>query len=403
MGGLKVLITNNTLAGRAGTELYVRDIALGLLARGHAPVAFSAALGDVARELRRGNVPVVDDLDAIGGPPDIIHGHHHLETTIASLRFPGTPVISFCHGALPWEELPARLPTVARYVAVDRACHDRLVLECGIPADMVSLLYNFVDLRRFARRGPLPARPQRALIFSNSACAQTQIPAIRGACDRRGIALDVAGQSTRVLEAPEEALGRYDLVFAKGRAAMEAMATGCAVVLCDRAGAGPLVTSGGFAQLRELNFGFRTLRFALQAERIGDEIDRFDAADATRVCELMRENGDLERRLDELLALYGTVLGATRPDLGALAGAASRYLQWLLPRIKGSGSEPLAAALERVKALDARLASRERELAQLSREPGLRLQVALSTLPLVGPVARALGRRVFGSARPHPD
>ena len=58
---MKVLITNNTLAGRGGSELYVRDIATALLTRGHAPVAYSTVLGAVARELRAAKIPVVDD------------------------------------------------------------------------------------------------------------------------------------------------------------------------------------------------------------------------------------------------------------------------------------------------------------------------------------------------------
>ena len=44
---------------------------------------------------------------------------------------------------------------------------------------------------------------------------------------------------TPLLARPEEALGSYDIVFAKARAAAEAVATGTAVVLCDVAGAGP--------------------------------------------------------------------------------------------------------------------------------------------------------------------
>lgn len=43
--GMRVLITNNTLAGRAGSELYVRDLALALLRRGHTPLAYSTNLG----------------------------------------------------------------------------------------------------------------------------------------------------------------------------------------------------------------------------------------------------------------------------------------------------------------------------------------------------------------------
>jgi hypothetical protein len=55
---MRVLFTNNTLAGRMGTELYVRDVAVALLKRGHQPIAYSTILGDVADELRAAGIPV---------------------------------------------------------------------------------------------------------------------------------------------------------------------------------------------------------------------------------------------------------------------------------------------------------------------------------------------------------
>src|SRR5688500_1599792 len=80
MRPISVLLTNNALGVRGGSEMYVRDVALALLRRGHRPVAFSLVLGDVAAELRRATIPVVDDLTRLGEAPDVIHGHHHLET-----------------------------------------------------------------------------------------------------------------------------------------------------------------------------------------------------------------------------------------------------------------------------------------------------------------------------------
>ena len=62
MQPISVLFTNNALGARGGSETYIRDVALALLQRGHRPVAFSLLLGDVAEELRRATVPVVDDL-----------------------------------------------------------------------------------------------------------------------------------------------------------------------------------------------------------------------------------------------------------------------------------------------------------------------------------------------------
>ena len=98
MNGLRILITNTALDVRAGSELYVRDLATALLARGHTPIVYSPVLGDVAREIREATIPVVDDLAAIGTAPDVIHGHHHLETLTALLWFPGVPAVSMCHG-----------------------------------------------------------------------------------------------------------------------------------------------------------------------------------------------------------------------------------------------------------------------------------------------------------------
>ncbi len=93
MDSLCVLLTNNTLAGRAGSELYVRDVALALKKRGHHPVAYSTVLGEVAQDIRDANIEVVDDLAALSCVPDVIHGHHHLETITALLHFPKIPAI----------------------------------------------------------------------------------------------------------------------------------------------------------------------------------------------------------------------------------------------------------------------------------------------------------------------
>ena len=51
---MRVLLTNNTLAQRGGSELYVRDVAIELMRRGHQPVAYSTLLGEVAEEFRMG-------------------------------------------------------------------------------------------------------------------------------------------------------------------------------------------------------------------------------------------------------------------------------------------------------------------------------------------------------------
>ena len=157
---MRVLITNNTLDSRAGSEVYVRDLALALLRRGHNPVAYSTRLGMVANELREATIPVIDDLRLLTAVPDIIHGQHHLDAMTAMLHFPDTPAVYFCHGWLPWEEMAPHFPTIQRYVAVDDLCQERLQCVHGIPGERIRMIRNFVDLRRFALRGDLPAIPR---------------------------------------------------------------------------------------------------------------------------------------------------------------------------------------------------------------------------------------------------
>lgn len=339
---LRVLITNNTLGNRAGSELYVRDLALALLRRGHLPVAYSSQLGDVAEELRRATIPVIDDLNALNIPPDVIHGQHHLDATTAMLHFPRVPALYICHGWLPWEEVPPVLPAIGRYLAVDDLCLERLLTTPGIPPERCEVLYNFVDLQRFKQRPALPERPRSALIFSNYAAGQPSLEAMRNACHRAGIVqVDVVGGgSGNAVKEPAQILGNYDLVFAKARAALEAMASGCAVVVADQVGLAGMVDSDNLAELRRLNFGVRSMqRLPLDEETLLAQINRYDSQDARRVSDWIRQDADMERVVDRWLQIYTQLIedsaegdNAPSPQSQLQAGAA--YLRWLAPTIK---------------------------------------------------------------------
>jgi hypothetical protein len=336
---MRILITNNTLAGRAGSELYVRDIALALQNRGHTPIAYSTKLGDVADELRRATIPVIDDLTRLPFRPDLIHGQHHLDTMTALLSLPGVPAVYFCHGWMPWEEIPPLFPRILRYVAVDNTCLERVIYEQCIPAEKVRVMFNFVDLKRFQPRAPLPPKPQRALYFSNYACEDEGLKIIREACARFQIQLDVigltAGNST---SQPEITLPQYDLVFARGRSALEAMAVGAAVIVCDVRHCGPLVSTANFDQLRRLNFGIRTLRTPLSVEHLALQIEQYNSDEAARVSQLVRQQAGLEQTVDQLVQLYEEVIAEFKrqpaSDPVAELQAAGAYLQTLSPHLK---------------------------------------------------------------------
>jgi len=339
MAGRRVLLTNFRLATRTGSELYVSDLARGLLERGHTPIVYSTVLGPLAERLRSATIPVVDDLGSLGAPPDVIHGQHNHELLTALLHFPGVPAVRFCHG---WhDDLPQPFPRIRRYVCVDDTTHDRVVFEAGIPEARTRVLLNFVDLDGFRARSPLPPRPGRALVFSNKAAIH--LPAVRQACAPSGITVDAVGLSVgQPSGAPESLLGGYDLVFAKGRCALEALAVGTAVVLCDATGVGPMVTTGELDRLRRLNFGLRALHRPLSADTIAAEVARYDSSYAGLVMRRIRATAGLAAALDAIVELYEEVIAefgqSGAEDQEGELRAAAAYLAALAPRLRWQAS-----------------------------------------------------------------
>jgi hypothetical protein len=382
MRPLRVLVTNNTLDQRAGSELYVRDLALALVRLGNLPVVYSPVLGPVAEELERATIPVIDNLDNLGSPPDIIHGHHHHETMTAGLRFPDRPMIYVCHGWLPWEERPPLFPTIRRYVAVDDLCRERLLTAAGIDEAKVTTIYNFADVDRFRQRPPLPERPRSALIFSNYTSGMNE--EIRAACRAIGIEqVDLVGNAAGNPTAlPEELLQRYDIVFAKGRSAIEALVCGCAVVVADYSRFAGLVTSRNLDELRRLNFGVRTLQHPITHADLRPVLEQYDAVDAHAVSAKMRAEATLTGAVERYVSLYREVLDgwdAARdaPAAQEAIAYAARYLRWLSPTIKDRWhvqqharrmESEVQALRETGERSSARLSVIEDEYAALARE-----------------------------------
>ncbi len=334
------------------------------------------------------------------------------------LRFPAVPAIFVCHGWLPWPEAPPRFPSIRRYVAVDTLRRDRLVLEHGIGPRMVEIVENFVDTDRFARRTtPLPSRPRRALLFSNQAGQNPLSTAVSEVCGARGLELETVGlRSGRPVSDPEAMLPGFDLVFARGRSALEAMAVGAAVILCDVEGDGPLVTSENFDRLRTLNFGLGALQRPIAAGRLAAAVDRYDPADAARVCEEVRSRCGLPTAVEHLLRIYGEVLAEDRPpDSGTIELAASRYLEWLGPFIErqiateitdavraATGADPRQDqgrhdSHHELAAVEERLAMTTDSLRVLQRSPFFRTRASLLR---VAPLVRLY---TLFTRRPPPD
>ena len=231
MNTLRVLLTNRTLSDRTGTEIVIRDLALGLLRLGHHPFVYAHEIGAFAAELRGASIPVVDEIDAIGTTPDVIHGHHNSALAAAVARFPDVPAIFVCHDFTAWHDAPPILPSIRRYVAVDRTVADRLVIESGIPPDRVVVHLNAVDLERLCGTEPRVTSATAAGPRIRQAHRAHRRAASRVATPAGSRSTWPAPSRGKALAAPESVLRNYDLVFTSALAALESMASGCGVVV----------------------------------------------------------------------------------------------------------------------------------------------------------------------------
>jgi len=164
-----------------------------------------------------------------------------------------------------------------------------------------------------------------------------------------------------------------DLAYRQSLRALEALAVGTAVVLCDQAGVGPMVTTTELERLRRLNFGIRTLQESVDSDTLEKEIARYDATDAMEVSRRVRRACGSEEALSEIVALYKEVIADYKqrpmPDLEAESRAAAAYLRQL----------PL-------------LLARERDV--LANSATFRLRNRLLRIPFAGSLARSLSNRI---------
>jgi hypothetical protein len=323
---LGVLITNIALVGRSGTEVVTYDLACALQRLGHRVTVYSPHCGSMAEALRDAGIAVAARIEALDQAPDIIHGQHNTPTLTALARFPDVPALFVCHDSTAWHDAPPLLARIRRYGAVDEVCEARLLAQGIAPARIVRLA-NAVDLARFRPRAALPERPQRALVLTKNS---GHLDAVRAACAEAGLALDALGPGAgRVVADLEAVLPGYDLVFATARMAIESLAVGTAVIVCDERGFAGMVTADNVERWRRANFGKALLTDAVTRERLRTHIARYDARDAAAAAAFVRRDADLADSVRRVVALYDAVIAEHRAD-PAPAPDESRALAALL-------------------------------------------------------------------------
>ncbi len=306
---MNILLTNIWIAKYSGTEVYIRDLAIELKKKGFGVEIFSPILGKLAQEIRQAGIHITDDTRKIKDTPDLIHAHQYLPSMEVICRFPETPLVYFLHDRTYFGDVPPAYSKILKYVAVDYNCLDRLIIDQNIPAEKTDVIYNWVDTDKFKMRGTIAGKPKRALVFSNYANEKNYFPVLKNACEKQGIHLDGIGIGLGKMKSdPENILPAYDIVFAKAKAAMEAMATGAAVILCDYRGFGGMVTTESFDFMRQYNFGMRTLEKEITEDLVIQEIKKYNPERIKETTNKIRQEAGFKKTFSLIISLYKELL-----------------------------------------------------------------------------------------------
>ena len=308
---MNILITNIQLTVPGGTVSYVNDLATGLKKRGFRVEIYTAKVGLVGNDLIQAGFNVVTNLGNLKNIPNLIHSHHNPVTMDVLMKFKNTPVVFFLHDKTSPFDHPIKHPNIVKHVAVDYNCLDRLLYKGKIDKKHAAVIYNWVDTGRFKIRTTFNDKPLKALVFSNYATKNNYYKIIERACTMAGLQLTAIGSGMgNAVKNPEEILGQYDLVFAKAKAAIEALATGAGVILCDYGGLGEMVNQSNIAYLRKYNFGRKTLTRPIDTTAIATEISKFNSNENRLNAHTISKEASFEKTLDVLVDFYKTAVAA---------------------------------------------------------------------------------------------
>lgn len=366
---MRVLITNIVLGGRTGTEIVTIELAQGLARRGHQVAVFAPFVGPSASILSAQNIPVTHRLRELPWKPDVIHGHHSIAVVPVLAQYLDVPALFVMHDAAQDLNCPPSTPQIVRLFAVDEIDRDHYAREADIDPTRVDLLLNCVDLDRFQPRSPLPERPQRALLLSKNV---GHIDSVREAAGRAGLALDEIGPVFgRVVDDLNVRLRDYDIVFATARMALEALAVGCAVVVCDGRGLAGMATSDVVDTWRANNFGSKLLTRSPTVDALLDQVRRYSPRDAAIVSARIRELASLSGYLQRVEAIYRDIVAnwtCSFDDQRRHAEALGTFMaDWVhrrgYPIVSGDIARTLVERDAAVAQRDAALAQRDAALA----------------------------------------
>jgi hypothetical protein len=286
---------------------------------------YAPELGPFADHVRDRGIDVVDRLEELAAECDVVFAQDSIVAYDLAERYPDALNVFRICGDVYDFQLPPQLDGVVDLVVVLSDRYERVARSCSVTTPLLRLSVP-IDVDRLVPVGGLRERPRHALMLGNYG---DRYELVREAWGRQGVEVErvglIDGNETHDVAS---AVAYADIVVAKSRAALDAMACGRAAYIYDIFGGDGWVTPDLYPALEADQFaGQATDRVIGEAELEAD-LAGYAPGMGRANRDLVLQHHTARDHVEQLLAAIARHSPGERPDaplreLGRLA-----RLQW---------------------------------------------------------------------------
>lgn len=298
---MRILLANYQMNELTGSDTYTYTMAEALNRHGHNVVVFTPFPGIVSDNLSN-DIPVTNSLNLSSYKFDVAHVHHNVIACKVREQFPDLPIISVCHGTVPFLEQPVLDLNIHKFIAVSDEVFRHLQKK-NVSKDKLEIIRNAVDIKRFYPEKPINEKLKNVLVLSNHVYGDTK-KMIQDAAKKLNLNLTFIGKQTKAYFNIEEYINKNDLVITIGRGVLESMACGRVVLIYDKFGGDGVVTRELIHESKLNNFSGRRYGKKYTTNDFIKVFKEYDYKQGVDNRELAEKCFNIDNRLDEFEKIY---------------------------------------------------------------------------------------------------
>ena len=374
---MRFVLGNRHLLAAGGTEVHLVTVAEHLLRLGHEVRLYAPELGPFADHARRRGLDVHGSLRELPADCDVVFAQDGIVVLDLAERYPQAMTVFRVCGDVFDFQLPPQLDGVVDLVVVLSDRYERLARACAVTVPTLRLRVP-IDIDRLVPLGALHDPPRRAVLLGNYG---ERAELVREIWSRHGLEVTRVGGDVQTYDVAA-AVADADIVVAKSRAALDAMACGRAVYVYDVFGGDGWVTAESYPALEADNFaGQATGRVIDAAALAADLADYRPEMGATNRDLVLQHHSARNHVIALLAAIDGRApRGRSPAPLREMARLIAMQWSWELTarefrsmhwplREHAARSEQLSlAAAETARQAEARATSAEGRVAEAARQ-----------------------------------